>query len=476
MFPLTPACLFLVLAAFLFLVPEPALAAEEAAALGRGLSLFWVAPFAGILLSIALMPLLMPNFWHHNFGKVSLFWALAFFLPFAAIYGGDIALHEVLHTLLLEYVPFLILIFTLFVIAGGIYVQGNLVGSPATNTGLLAFGTLIASFVGTTGASMVMIRPMIRANHHRKRNVHVFVFFVFLVSNIGGSLTPLGDPPLFLGFLKGVDFAWTVEHMFAPMMLASVILLGLFYAIDATLFRSERGHIESDAAPAAVRIHGIQNILFLVLVVIAVLMSGIWKPGVDLHILGQDLALEGVARDLILLALAGLSIATTPKQIRVENAFTWAPIREVATLFLAIFLTIIPAIAILRAGHEGAMAGLVALVTHPDGSPNDMMYFWLTGVLSSFLDNAPTYLVFFNLAGGDAQILMGPLATTLLAISAGAVFMGANTYIGNAPNFMVKAICEENAIKMPSFFGYMAWSCGILLPVFALITWVFFPA
>lgn len=458
------------------IIGGPAFAAEEAAALGRGLSLFWVAPFAGILLSIALMPLLMPHFWHHNFGKVSLFWAMAFFLPFAAIYGGDIALHEVLHTLLLEYIPFLILIFTLFVIAGGIYVQGNIVGSPATNTGLLAFGTLIASFIGTTGASMVMVRPMIRANHHRKRNVHVFVFFIFLVSNIGGSLTPLGDPPLFLGFLKGVEFAWTVEHMFAPMMLASALLLGLFYVIDAALFRSERGHIDSDAAPAAVRIHGIQNILFLVLVVVAVLMSGIWKPGMDLHILGQDLALEGVVRDLILLALAGLSIVTTPKKIRVENAFTWAPIREVATLFLSIFLTIIPAIAILRAGHEGALAGLVALVTHSDGSPNNMMYFWLTGGLSSFLDNAPTYLVFFNLAGGDAQLLMGPLVTTLLAISAGAVFMGANTYIGNAPNFMVKAICEENAIKMPSFFGYMAWSCAILLPVFALITWVFFPA
>ncbi|MBI1238316.1 MAG: sodium:proton antiporter [Alphaproteobacteria bacterium] len=451
----------------------PAFAAEETVN-GRQLTLIWVLPFAGILLSIALMPLLTPHFWHSHFGKVSLFWALAFIIPFGTLYGGDTAFAAVMHTLLLEYVPFIILIFTLFVIAGGIYVSGTLIGTPLTNTGLLALGTLMASFVGTTGASMVLIRPMIRANHHRKRNVHVFVFFVFLVSNIGGSLTPLGDPPLFLGFLKGVAFDWTVTHMFAPMMLAAAILLAVFFVIDAALFERERHHLVGEQAPAAVRIRGVHNILLLAGVIMAVLMSGIWKSGVTFHLFDQPLKLEDLTRDAILLGLAAVSIVTTTTQVRLENAFTWAPIREVATLFLAIFLTIIPALAILRAGSQGALADLVALVSTADGSPNDVMYFWLTGVLSSFLDNAPTYLVFFNLAGGDAQVLMGPLASTLLAISVGAVFMGANTYIGNAPNFMVKAICEENKIAMPSFFGYMGWSIVFLGPIYVILTFVFF--
>jgi Na+/H+ antiporter NhaD/arsenite permease-like protein len=320
----------------------------------------------------------------------------------------------------------------------------------------------------------LLIRPLIQANQDRPRNRHVFIFFIFLVSNIGGALTPLGDPPLFLGFLKGVDFLWTVTAMFIPMATASGVLLTLFYLIDSFYWRRERPE-SSSAVPRQLRIEGLHNIVYLIGILIAVLFSGIWKSGIDIPLgLGVHRNLEGLLRDGTLLLLSYCSWRTTRKSIRIENAFTWMPIREVALLFAGIFITIIPVLAILRAGADGAAAPLLSLVSTADGTPINAAYFWLTGGLSSFLDNAPTYLVFFNLAGGNAEELMGPLHGTLLAISAGAVFMGANTYIGNAPNFMVKAICEERGIRMPSFFGYMIWSGIILLPLFVAMTLMFF--
>jgi Na+/H+ antiporter NhaD/arsenite permease-like protein len=395
-------------------------------------------------------------------------------VPAIATYGLGPTMNALLHTALLEYFPFILLLFTLFVVSGGILIAGNFIGTPTTNTALLAFGTLNASFLGTTGASMILLRPMIRANADRRHNVHVFVFFIFLVSNIGGSLTPLGDPPLFLGFLKGVDFLWTVENMFPEMMVTSIALLAIFYALDRYMWTREPLPPIRSRVPRQFRIEGGQNLLYLGAVVGAVLMSGLWGAGLVVRIAGVDVPVPGLVRDAILIAIAALSIRRTPKRIRIENAFSWHPIQEVAVLFAAIFVTIIPVIAMLSAGREGSFAPLLAWVTNPDGSPVNAAYFWLTGLLSSFLDNAPTYLVFFNLAGGNAEALMGPLASTLTAISAGAVFMGANTYIGNAPNFMVKAICEERGIRMPSFFGYMAWSVLILLPLFVVITFIFF--
>jgi Na+/H+ antiporter NhaD/arsenite permease-like protein len=431
-----------------------------------------------MLLSIAVFPLFAPRVWEHHFGKISAFWSAAFILPCAVVFGIETAATEALHTLIAEYFPFIILLFALFVVAGGIRVVGNLVGNPATNTGLLAFGTLSASLLGTTGASMLLIRPMIKANQDRRRNVHVFVFFIFLVSNIGGSLTPLGDPPLFLGFLKGVDFSWTLTAMLAPMLLASGILLLLFYLMDTWAWRQEPEEmVHASRVPRQVRIEGLHNVIYLVGVVAAVLVSGLWQPGINIPVgLGISVPLPGLVRDVALLVLSYLSWKTTRPAIRIENAFVWTPIREVAILFVAIFITIVPALAMLRAGTAGAFAPLLGLVSTPDGRPIEAAYFWLTGGLSSFLDNAPTYLVFFSVAGGDPKALMGPLAPTLLAISAGAVFMGANTYIGNAPNFMVKSICEEQGIRMPSFLGYMLWSGCILLPLFGLLTWVFFRA
>jgi Na+/H+ antiporter NhaD/arsenite permease-like protein len=455
------------------------LAASPAAAAGPSgatLSLAWVVPFAGILLSIALLPLVAEKLWHHHYGKVAAFWSLAFLVPYAIVAGPGAALDGVVHTLIAEYIPFILLLLALFTATGGIHIKGNLHGTPLVNTALLAVGTGFASVMGTTGASMLMIRPLLRANDARRHRTHVVVFFIFLVANIGGSLTPLGDPPLFLGFLKGVDFFWTTTAMFRPMLVSTVVLLGVFYLIDSW-YCGQRGEaLPVDPTPdSPIRLEGWINFLFFgPLILLSVLMSGLWKPGVSFHILGTEVELQNIVRDLLLLAITWGSLRFTPREIRRANHFEWGPMVEVGKLFAGIFLTIIPVIAILRAGSAGSMAPLVALVSGPGGAPDNTMYFWLTGMLSSFLDNAPTYLVFFNLAGGDAQALMGPLASTLTAISAGAVFMGANTYIGNAPNFMVKAVASSRGVPMPSFFGYMAWSGLILLPLFALLTLLFF--
>ncbi len=455
----------------------PAGAAEAHGIDGASLSALWAVPFVGILLSIAIMPLAAPHFWHHHFGKVAAAWGLAFAVPFALAHGAGVTGGEILHVTLAEYLPFVILLWSLFTIAGGILVTGNLHGSPKLNTSILAGGTVLASLIGTTGASMVLIRPLLRANDERRHNVHVVIFFIFLVSNIGGSMTPLGDPPLFLGYLKGVGFFWTTVHMLEETLFAASILLVLFFLVDRHLYhRDEVFKARFDPTPDTHRMGlvGYPNIALLAVVVGGVLLSGSWKPGIAWTIGGVEVELQNVARDVILVAAGLVSLAITPKPIRAANEFSWGPILEVAKLFAGIFVTIIPVIAMLKAADKGAFAPLVALVNHADGTPNNAMYFWLTGILSSFLDNAPTYLVFFNLAGGDAQHLMNDLPWTLLAISCGAVFMGANSYIGNAPNLMVKAIAEEAHVKMPSFFGYLLWSGGILLPLFGLITLVFF--
>jgi Na+/H+ antiporter NhaD/arsenite permease-like protein len=460
----------------LLLAGAPAMAASpDAPAIdGRHLGLVWMLPFAGILLSIAVMPLAAPGFWHHHFGKVSAAWALLVIVPYVLLHGAASAAYEIIHLMLLDYIPFIVLLLALFTVTGGIHIRGNLRGSPSMNTALLAIGTVLAGWMGTTGASMLLIRTVIRANDDRRHKIHVFVFFIFLVSNIGGALTPLGDPPLFLGFLKGISFFWTTTHLFSEMLVCAIVLLALFYAMDSYWYRKE-GHLKRDPTPeSGIRIEGGINIILLMAVVGVVLASGTWKPGVHFTVFHVTLELQNVLRDLALVAICALSLKLTSSKLREENGFGWGPMAEVAKLFAGIFITIAPAISILKAGNEGALAPLVALVTGPDGRPNDIWYFWLTGILSSFLDNAPTYLVFFNLAGGDAVVLMSTLASTLAAISCGAVFMGANSYIGNAPNFMVKAVVEDSGIRMPSFFGYMAWSCAILLPLFVLITLIFF--
>ena len=462
--------------AVLLLAPCPALAAAGDPAIpGAELSWLWAVPFAGMLLSIAIMPLATSDIWRRHFGKISLFWGLVFLVPCLFAYGPNVALYELLHTMLLDYIPFVILLFALFTVAGGVRLTGTLVGTPVVNVGILAAGTMLASWMGTTGAAMLFIRPLLRANKYRKYKVHSVVFLIFLVANIGGSLTPLGDPPLFLGFLKGVSFFWTTTHLFLMTISLSLALLIVYLILDAILFARE-GRPRPPAADDGEKLglEGKINLLLLAGVASAVLMSGIWQPPAGpIMMYGVELEWQNIARDLILLVIAGLSLKLTSRECREKNDFSWGPIQEVAKLFLGIFLTIIPVIAILRAGTGGALALLINLATK-DGRPVNAMYFWLTGALSSFLDNAPTYLVFFNAAGGDALQLMGPMAQTLAAISAGAVFMGANTYIGNAPNLMVRSIAEEQGIAMPSFFGYMLWSGGILVPSFIILSWLVF--
>jgi Na+/H+ antiporter NhaD/arsenite permease-like protein len=374
-----------------------------------------------------------------------------------------------------EYIPFIILLTALFTVAGGIHIRGNLHGAPGLNTGILAVGAVLASFMGTTGASMLLIRPLIRANDNRVHRAHVVVFFIFIVSNAGGSLTPLGDPPLFLGFLKGVDFFWTAKNILPDTLFVVGVLLALFYAIDRHYYRKE-GVLPVDPTPDTQRVgfDGAVNFWLLGGVVAFVLISGFWKSSVGFDIFGTRVGLPGLVRDVGLIAITLLSLKITAAKVHADNQFEWGPMLEVAKLFAGIFLTIIPVIAMLKAGTQGPFGAVVSAVTRADGQPDPAMYFWATGVLSSFLDNAPTYLVFFNTAGGDPAALMTTYASTLAAISAGAVFMGANTYIGNAPNLMVKAIAESRGVRMPSFFGYMAWSGLILVPLFAVSTFLFF--
>ena len=460
------------LAAALLIVPDGARAG--AALDGTALRWPWALPFIGILLTIAAGPLVFPKLWHRHYGKLAFAWSTLTVAPLAALYGRPAAVAAFVHAMLAEYLSFIVLLFALYVVAGGILVTGNLRGTPLVNTVILAFGTLIASVVGTTGAAMILIRPLLRANAARLHNVHVVVFFIFLVANIGGALSPLGDPPLFVGFLHGVEFFWTTQHLWRPTALVAGLVLLIFIVLDVWYYRKDRlvTTVGEARAPVDLGVSGVVNLLLIAGIIIAILGSAIWKPGISFDVYGTTLELQNLLRDATLLLIALLSLVLTPNEHREANGFTWEPIAEVAILFAGIFACIIPVLAMLDAGKDGAFAWLLAAVTARDGSPHDIAYFWLTGVLSAFLDNAPTYLVFFELAGGDARELMGPLATTLAAISMGAVYMGAMTYIGNAPNFMVYAIAVERGVKMPSFFGYMAWSTLVLLPVLAVLTFV----
>jgi Na+/H+ antiporter NhaD/arsenite permease-like protein len=448
----------------------------HAAVDGAALGAWWAVPFVGMLLSIALLPLLAAPLWHAHFGKIAAAWALAFVLPYAFAHGAAPTGGLLVHTLLAEYAPFVILLTALYTISGGIYLRGNLHGSPGLNAALIGTGAVLASLMGTTGAAMLMIRPLIRANDARPSAAHVMIFFIFIVANAGGALTPLGDPPLFLGFLQGVEFTWTLRQLWPQTLFLIGTLLVLFVIVDRWHWRRD-GPLRADPTPdthPGLRIVGLINLVPLAGVVALVLLSGTWKSDVAFDIAGTNLALPQLVRDGGLIALTLISLAVTPRGVHQSNEFSWGPMQEVAKLFAGIFVTMLPVLAMLRAGTSGAFAGVLHAVTGADGQPLPGAYFWLSGALSSFLDNAPTYLVFFNMAGGDPQHLMTALAPTLAALSAGSVFMGANTYIGNAPNFMVKAIAEHRGIRMPGFFGYMLWSGIILLPLFLLISLIWF--
>ncbi len=428
----------------LSLIPVMALASEggEAVSFPIWSGIFFVV----MLLSIAIIPLINAEWWSKRYGLISIILAIP-----AAVIVVSRKTSLLIHVLG-EYLSFIILLGSLFIIAGGIVIRIGAKGTPKLNALLLLIGASIASFIGTTGASMVLIRPLIRANQWRKHIVHIFIFFIFIVSNIGGLLTPLGDPPLFLGFLKGVPFFWTFKLI--PIWLTAIfILLVVFFFLDNYFMKKEDLDKLKTSMPLTSKrfeIKGKRNLLFLLMVLCSFFLPPLF-------------------RESLMIAAALLSIYFTPITLREENAFTYHPIIEVALLFIGIFVTMIPVMKMLEV--NGSQLGIEA----------PWQFFWVTGFLSSFLDNAPTYLVFMAttqsvaVAKGITQnLIVGVPELYLKAISAGAVLMGANTYIGNGPNFMVKAICEENDIKMPSFFGYMAWSCGILVPLFILITFIFF--
>jgi Na+/H+ antiporter NhaD/arsenite permease-like protein len=426
--------------------------------LGRLLPLWSMLPFVLMLLGIAIIPLRWPHFWEKNRNKALL--SLVLGLPVASyVVTHDAAILS--HTAL-EYVSFIALLGALFTISGGIVLRGDLRATPIINTGFLATGALLANVIGTTGASMLLIRPLLQTNVPERQHVrHIPVFFIFIVSNCAGVLTPLGDPPLFLGYLRGVPFFWTMR-LFPQWLFAVGILLALFYVVDSrAVARESPSSVARDIAELRpLELKGTQNFLYLLGVVAAVLFSPALPDGIT----------RDVARLGVMALMTALSLATTSRDLRIENGFGFGPIVEVAVLFAGIFATMIPALEILRT--RGADFGVVA----------PWHFFWLSGGLSSFLDNAPTYLTFASLAQGlgpgrDVAIHLtgGPVSETLLAaISCGSVFMGANSYIGNGPNFMVKAIAEEQGVPMPSFAGYMGWSGAILIPIFVVVTLVFF--
>ena len=438
-------------------------------------------PFAGLLFCIAVLPLVKGEWWESHQPLVVAGWSLLFIIPFAVLFGAGTAAETVLECLVNDYLTFIVLLFGLFCVAGNITMEGDLAGSPRVNIILLTIGTLLSSWIGTTGASMLMVRPVIKMNAWRRNRSHILVFFIFLVSNIGGCLTPIGDPPLLMGFSRGVPFFWSL-HLFPIMLFNMAVLLIIFYFIDRKRYCRDmaRGRKPDISKPGTqIQIRGLHNLIFLAMIVAAVVLSGILpdQPVFQdaeghvrgIHIFGEVvLSFPAIIEILIILFAAFLSFKTTDPIIRKKNHFTWGAIQEVGTLFIGIFITMQPALSILK----GMGAGL--------GITEPYQMFWTTGVLSSFLDNTPTYLVFLTTAGAIG--FTDGLATTLglvpvkvlTAISCGAVFMGANTYIGNAPNFMVKAIADENGIHMPSFFRYIGWSVMVLFPVFLLDTLLFF--
>ena len=459
------------LSAIALLLFVPAAALASGGGHGPNISPIWIAPFALLLLCIAVLPLAAHHWWESNRNRamVSGFFALIFSAYMLLSFGHD-GWESLMHAILYEYLPFIVLLAALFVISGGIYIKGSLAGTPLSNSAFLIIGAVFASLIGTTGASMVLIRPLLRANQAREKKVHLVVFFIFVVSNCGGLLTPLGDPPLFLGFLKGVSFSWTFQ-LWKEWLLVNGLLIIMSNVVDQYMLSREEkerkgSQLEQVLEHEPLGIVGWHNFLFLAGIVLVILgkgqsWGGEWPFGMQ---------------EILMTVLTLAAYLTTKKDIRSANSFTFSPIIEVAVLFAGIFITMIAPLTVLNV--HGKELGL----TEP------WQYFWSTGLLSSLLDNAPTYLTFAATAAGSMGVSVesqkylaeflaaggAQAANILIAISCGAVFMGANTYIGNGPNFMVKAIAEENKVKMPSFFGYMAWSGGILLPIFIVVTLVFF--
>jgi Na+/H+ antiporter NhaD/arsenite permease-like protein len=432
-------------------------------------SLAWGLPFAGLLVSMAVFPIVAPRFWHRRMGGIAFAWSAVLLAQQAVVSGPGAAVAAAGHALLADYLPFIALLLALYTTGGGVLLRGGLAGTPAGNTTMLTIGMAMGAVMGTTGASMVLIHPLLRANAHRRRKVHLVLFLIVLVANASGALTPLGNPPLYLGLLHGVPFFWPARHLLAPLLVVTGPLLAAFYLIDRHLALGEL----PAPRPRRFRVRGLRNVALILLVVLVVLGQG-FMPAWNVVMLGQTVAPAKLAGVLVLLLVTLLSIAVTPRAIRQSNDFTWHPMAEVAMLFAAIFITIGPVLTMLRAGIDGPLAPLLQLSRDGNGQPWPLAYFWLTGLLSAFLDNAPTYLVFFELAGIRPDELPGADGVTLAAISAGAVFFGGLTYIGNAPNMMLRAIAAHRGVRMPGFFGFTLLASALLIPVLTVVGLMFF--
>ncbi|MBY0281885.1 MAG: sodium:proton antiporter [Alphaproteobacteria bacterium] len=428
-------------------------------------------PFLGVLLSIALLPLLVPKLWHRFENIFLCGWTLLSLGMLWQIVRGDFLRSTLLAVFVHEYLPFIILLTTLYIIGSGFHIRLKAKATSISNVGFLFVGSLLASLIGTTGAAMLLLRPFIHMNKDRVYRSHNIIFFIFIVANIGGCLTPLGDPPLFLGYLSRIDFFWPLKNLALPFLMTVCPLLIVYGAIDCWFARKENVQIAPEHNQEKFSLEGKSNIILLAGVLIVLIGSSFIEFLPSYLILDQQVSLSHILRDLILLIFAFISYRTTPKSIHHHQHFSWGPILEVSRVFAAIFITMIPLSIMLKAGESGPFSSLLHF-TNSGHQP--FIYFWLTGIFSAFLDNAPTYLIFFKMAGGNPEILMTAQAKTLMAISLGAVFMGAMTYIGNAPNFMVRSIAKQSGIVMPSFLGYMGWSCCILLPLFIGVTlWLF---
>ncbi len=444
--------------------PHPASFAAAAAP-----ALIWGLPFVALLLSIALLPIAAPRFWERRMGAVALFWAAALVLPQAIAAGPLFAAGQAWQALVMDYLPFITLLLAMYAVAGGVLIQGGPWGTPAGNTLLLALATLCAALVGPIAVSMVLIHPLLRANAHRRRKVHLVVFFIVLVCNVGGLTTPLGNPPLYIGLLQGVPFLWPMRVLWPLALVLALPLLGAFWLID----RHSAAAAPPPPAARPLQLRGWRNLGLLAALVATALLQSLWQPGA-IDLFGARVGVERLLGVAVFALTALVSTLATPLAVRQGNMFQWAPMLEVGKLFAGIFITITPALAMLEAGRDGPLGAVLRLSADMQGAPWPAAYFWLSGLLSAFLDNAPTYFLFFRMAGADVATLTGPHATTLMAMSAGSVCFGALTYIGSAPNMMVRGIAAHRGVRMPGFFGYMLYASTLLLPGFVAVTLLFF--
>ncbi len=429
-------------------------------------SLYDAIPYTALMLALALCPLLLPKIWHTFEKHILAIIAIWTLVTIFRVEGTHQAIHNFGHMLFHEYIAFIAILFALFAVAGGIHVQFNISDSLKNNVLILLIGAFLANFIGTTGASMVLIRPFLKLNHNRPYKTHLGVFFILIVANIGGSLTPLGDPPLFMGYLAGVDFSWTLLHGWKPFFFIVPCSLCIFALID----RVKNKHTISQRNDVGITIEGGFNFALMIAIAGITLLAPTLSDDNAATIMGIGISWQDIVRDLSYVSIGAISLWLTPKHVHHQQHFNFEPLKEVSRVFLVIFLTLIPISAMLKLGADGPFHILFDFTHNASGSPIAARYFWTAGSLSAFLDNAPTYLLFFKMAGGNAQTLMHQLPSTLLAISLGSVYMGAISYIGNAPNFMVRSIAKQSGVEMPSFLGYMAWSCVILLPILYCIS------